>query len=167
MMRKVFLPALLLMLICAACFVPAFADYGYTETSQIPMAREFTVEVVFDAQGNPRVLTDYPYHETRAQEMNLVYNLKGQREAVSLNYRFATGETLISGYSIPGGYDYSDLSKAAEAARPGTAPRRTGSCSTPCASMTIFPMRKGPIPRDSTAWVPAASRAPFITNSVR
>ena len=119
-MRKVFLSVLTTALICAAFAVPAFADYGYTETSDIPMARDFTVEVVFDEEGEPHVLTDYPYRETGANEMNLVYGLDDDHpEVVSLQYYFATGKTSVHGYGHTD-YDYTDLKKAVEAVRNGT-----------------------------------------------
>ena len=117
-LRKARLLAFTLLLLCACSIGAASADHGYTETSMIPMAVDFSVDVMFDTRGNPRVVTDYPFDETGAKEMNLVYQKGDIPEAVSLLYDYPSGETSVIGYGNDH-FDYSDLNKAAEAVRSG------------------------------------------------
>ena len=86
-----------LMLICCFMIPAACADYGYTTVDSIPMAVDFTVEVEFDDAGHPHVVTDYPFEETGATEMNLVF-FKGESEAFTLTYKHGTKSTRMTGY---------------------------------------------------------------------
>lgn len=71
---------------------------NYNNVSKIPMAVGFTVRMDFDSEGKGHVVTDYPYKDTGATEMNLIYNMGSIREAVTVKYQFATGETDFEGY---------------------------------------------------------------------
>ena len=73
-MLKRILSVIALVLVFAVLSGTALADYGYTSVDSIPMARPFTVKVAFDENGLPQVITDYPFEETGADEMNLVYS---------------------------------------------------------------------------------------------
>ena len=92
-MKKSYLTAIILA--CVLSAGPALADYGYTSVSQIPMAVDFSVRVDFDEAGRPHVVTDYPFEETGATEMNLVYNKGEEQEVFTLNYRYPSGETRV------------------------------------------------------------------------
>ena len=96
--RKV--PVVFMLLVMCFVFIgTAFADYGYTATDQIPMAVNFNVSVEFDSAGYPHVVTDYPFAEAGATEMNLVYNKGDQYEAAVLNYKAATDVTSLGGWN--------------------------------------------------------------------
>ena len=99
----------LAMLMCVVIVGTSLAEYGYTKLSQIPAAVDFTFDVTFDEKGLPHIVTDYPYKETGAEELNLTYNKDDIREAAVLNYNFITGETCINCYN---GNLYSILRKA-------------------------------------------------------
>ena len=90
--------SVLLTLTFVAFISAASADYGYTETSQIPMAVDFNISVAFDAQGNPQIVTDYPFEETGARVINLVYNKEDISEAISLQYEYPSGSTSLSSW---------------------------------------------------------------------
>ena len=75
-MLKRMLPVFALLLLCLAMAGTAFADYGYTRVSEIPMAADFSVRVEFDGGGQPHIATDYPFESAGATEMNLVYAAK-------------------------------------------------------------------------------------------
>lgn len=99
-MRRKALPVFILLLLCAALAGTAQAEgYGYTDASQIPMAYDFTVNVLFDDAGMPTILTNYPFEAAGADEMNLVYNTDSIDEAIVLNYSYSTGETRIASWS--------------------------------------------------------------------
>ncbi len=93
-MMKRILSVIALLLAFAVLAGTALADYGYTSVDRIPMAKPFSVRVAFDENGLPQVITDYPFEETGADEMNLVYK-KGEDEVFTLNYRRSTGKTRI------------------------------------------------------------------------
>lgn len=88
----------MLLLMCFVFIGTASADYGYTTVDQIPMAVDFNVTVEFDSAGYPHVVTDYPFAEAGATEMNLVYNKGSQYEAAVLNYNAATDVTSLGGW---------------------------------------------------------------------
>ena len=117
-MRKRFLFTVSVMLACLVLTGTALADYGYTDVSLIPMAKDFSVRVEFDSEGLPVIVTDYPFESTGAAEMNLVYNKGDTPEAVSLRYRYHTGVTDVGSYdgSL---FGHDTLSKAYEAIRNG------------------------------------------------
>ena len=77
----------------------AFADYGYTSVSEIPMAADFSVRVDFDGDGQPHVVTDYPFESAGASEMNLVYAAKENPEVFTLKYTPATGATAVGSWN--------------------------------------------------------------------
>ena len=111
-MKKVSVTVSVLALVCALLMGTALADYGYTETSQIPMAVDFNVSVVFDAQGRPQIITDYPFEETGARELNLVYNKGDVYEAITLQYEYPSGKTSVRGWNGDL-YSYADIEKKA------------------------------------------------------
>ena len=117
-MRKGFLFTVSVILACLALTAGALADYGYTEVSQIPMAKDFSVRVVFNSDGEPVIVTDYPFEETGATEMNLVYGKKDNPEVVTLNYKYPADTTDIGSYD-GNLYSHETLSKAYEAIRSG------------------------------------------------
>ena len=90
---------LLLALMCALLCGTALADYGYTDTSLIPMAVDFSFSIEFDAQGNPQIVTDYPFEKTGARQLNVVYNKGDIEEAVTLVYEYPSGKTRINGWN--------------------------------------------------------------------
>ena len=97
-MRKTGVILAALALMCFFLVPAASADYGYTTVDDIPMAVDFTVKVLFDDSGRAEVVTDYPFEQTGATEMNLVYTRDGE-EAVTLNYQHRTKSTRIGGYN--------------------------------------------------------------------
>ena len=106
------------LLMCVVIVGTSLAEYGYTGLSQIPAAADFTFDVTFDAEALPHIVTNYPYQATGAQELNLTYNKGNIREAITLEYNFATGETCIR--CINGDlYDFSDLAPAYQDLRNG------------------------------------------------
>ena len=78
----------LAMLMCVVIVGTSLAEYGYTKLSQIPAAVDFTFDVTFDEEGLPHIVTDYPYKETGAEELNLTYNKDDIREAAVLNTEY-------------------------------------------------------------------------------
>ena len=111
-MRKGSLLIFTILLTCAALAGGALAEYGYTSVSGLPMAADFTYSVVFDAEGRPQIVTDYPFATTGAMEMNLTFSKGDISEALVLNYRPASGATLVSGYN---GMAFSECPTEAEA----------------------------------------------------
>ena len=85
-----------LLLLCLVFLVSACAD-GYENVSDIPGAVDFSVSVEI-VKGQPRIVTDYPFKETGASEMHLVY-VSGLREVLTLKYRYPSGESSIESYS--------------------------------------------------------------------
>ena len=94
-MRNKSVLILTVILLCISLWGTALADYGYTNVSDIPMAVDFTFSVDFDENGQPHVVTDYPFETTGATEMNLVYGNEEYPEALTLNYKHSTGITRI------------------------------------------------------------------------
>ena len=115
---KKLLTAAAALLMCVIFAATSLAEYGYTNLSQIPAAVDFTFEVNFDEEGLPHIVTDYPYQETGAEELNLTYNKDDIREAAVLNYNFATGETWINCYN-GNLYSYDNMSAAYDDIRNG------------------------------------------------
>ena len=85
-----------ILLLCLVFLVSACAD-GYENVSDIPGAMDFSVSVEI-VKDRPRIVTDYPFKETGASEMHLVY-VNGLREVLTLKYRYPSGETSIESYS--------------------------------------------------------------------
>ena len=79
----------------------ACADYGYTSVDSIPMAVDFTIKVEVDEAGLSRIVTDYPFEETGATEMNISFSIDGNA-AFDLKYNPGTKSTTLGGY-------YSDI----------------------------------------------------------
>ena len=98
-MKKMYLFVSVLILICFILPGLASADYGYTSVSQIPGASHFSFRVDFDDNGLPHVVTDYPFEETGASEMNITYSKGSEHEVLTLNYRPSTGVTRITSFS--------------------------------------------------------------------
>ena len=71
----------------------------FTSVSKIPMAVDFTVSVEFDDEGEPRIVTDYPFETMGAAVMNLRYDKGDIPEAVVLSYYADTGRTWLTGYN--------------------------------------------------------------------
>ena len=97
-MKKTSVILAVLMLMCCFMIPASCAEYGYTTVDSIPMAVDFNVRVELDENGLPQIITDYPFEETGATELNLVYYKDGN-EAFSLRYRHATKSTLVPGYN--------------------------------------------------------------------
>ena len=98
-MKKMYLPVSVLILICIVLPGLASADYGYTSVSDIPGASHFSFRVDFDDNGLPHVVTDYPFRETGASELNIPYNRGSEYEVLTLNYRPSTGVTRITSFN--------------------------------------------------------------------
>ena len=77
----------------------ALGEYGYTRVSQIPMARDFTVNVEFDEAGKPLIVTDYPFEAAGAEAMTLVYRTRRVCEAAILTYHYPAGNITCGYYS--------------------------------------------------------------------
>ena len=97
-MRRIVL-SFLLALVFTLLGGTASADYGYTDTSLIPMAVDFNFSLEFDARGNPQIITDYPFEETGARQLNLIYNKGDIYEAVTLVYEYPSGVTRINSWN--------------------------------------------------------------------
>ena len=98
-MKKMYLPVSVLILICIVLPGLASADYGYTSVSDIPGASHFSFRVDFDDNGLPHIVTDYPFRETGASELNIPYNRGSEYEVLTLNYRPSTGVTRITSFN--------------------------------------------------------------------
>ena len=72
-MKKKLLTIAALLLVCVLSAGMASAEHGYTRVSDIPMAVDFTYSVEFAEDGTPYVQTDYPFEETGAMQMILIY----------------------------------------------------------------------------------------------
>ena len=118
MRTKGLLSVFVVILACFMLMGTALADYGYTEVSQIPMAVDFSVRVEFDDAGFPHIVTDYPFESTGATQMNLTYNKGDIPEAITLQYRYPSGTTSVSGYNGKL-YDNAHLGDAYRAIRNG------------------------------------------------
>ena len=98
-MRRGFL---LIMTTILACFVfmgAAFADYGYTNVSDIPMAEEFNIRVDTHVDGRYyKIETDYPFESTGASEINLRYQTPDGEEVFTMKYEYPSRTTEIGGY---------------------------------------------------------------------
>ena len=101
-MMKRILSVIALLLAFAVLAGTALADYGYTSVDQIPMAYPFTVKVAFDGEGLPHVMTDYPFKDAGADEMNLAYLDRSGKQVCTLNYKYSTNETTIGTQTIDG-----------------------------------------------------------------
>ena len=97
-MRNAGVIAAVLVLTCVFIIPAACADYGYTTVDSIPMAVDFSVRVELDENGFPQIITDYPFAETGATEMNLFYTKDGN-QAVSLTYYSPTKSTDVTSYN--------------------------------------------------------------------
>ena len=97
-MLKRFLSVSALLLACIIMTAAAFADYGYTSVSDIPMAADFSVRVDFDGSGQPQVVTDYPFESAGASEMNLVYGNEDNPEIFTLKYTPASGAAAVGSW---------------------------------------------------------------------
>ena len=97
-MKKMYLFVFVLILICVMLPGFASADYGYTSVSQIPGASHFSFRVDFDDNGLPHVVTDYPFKETGASEMNITYSKGTESDVLTLNYIPSTGVTRITSF---------------------------------------------------------------------
>ncbi len=95
-MRKTLAAILALMLLSFIIAGAALADYGYTAVENIPMAVDFSVDVLLDDTGRPQIVTDYPFDQTGAEEMTLAYSIDGE-EAFELNYQYRTKTTRVGG----------------------------------------------------------------------
>ena len=72
-MKKKPLVITALLLVCVLSAGMASAEYGYTRVSDIPMAVDFTCSLEIAEDGTPYVQTDYPFVETGAMQMVLIY----------------------------------------------------------------------------------------------
>lgn len=72
-MKKKLLTITALLLVCHLSAGMASAEYGYTRVSDIPMAVDFTYSLEIAEDGTPYVQTDYPFEETGAMQMVLIY----------------------------------------------------------------------------------------------
>ena len=98
-MRRGFM---LVMTAVMACFIfmgAAFADYGYTNVSQIPMAAEFNFRVDLYQDGYLKIETDYPFETTGASEVNLVYQTLDGEEVFTMKYEYPARTTEIGSYN--------------------------------------------------------------------
>ena len=93
-MRKSHFVIWLFVLVCLGLISTAAADQGYTTVSQIPMAVDFQFSVEWDEAGEPHIVTDYPFEEMGADEMDLEYR-SGDEFVCGMNYNDSTGKTSI------------------------------------------------------------------------
>ena len=92
-MKKKLLAVAALLLVCILSAGMASAEYGYTRVSDIPMAVDFTYSVEFAEDGTPYVQTDYPFEETGAMQMVLIYVKEGHPRAAEVFYDPETKHT--------------------------------------------------------------------------
>lgn len=95
-MRKILAAVLALMLLSFVFAAAAFTDCDCTTVTGIPMAVDFSVDVLFDEAGRPQIVTDYPFEKTGAEEMTLTYGVNGE-EVFILNYKFRSKTTRVGG----------------------------------------------------------------------
>ena len=73
----------------------ASAEYGYTRVSEIPMAVDFTYSVEIEEDGTPCLQTDYPFEETGAMQMILMYIKEPQPFPLEIFYDPATKQSTF------------------------------------------------------------------------
>ena len=98
-MRRGFLLVMTAVLACFIFMGAAFADYGYTNVSQIPMAVESTFRVDTYQDGYLKIETDYPFETTGASEVNLVYQTPDGEEVFTMKYKYPARTTEIGSYN--------------------------------------------------------------------
>ena len=72
-MKKKLLAIAAMLLVCVLFAGMASAEHGYARVSDIPMAVDFTCSLEIAEDGTPYVQTDYPFEETGAMQMVLIY----------------------------------------------------------------------------------------------
>ena len=97
-MRRGFLLVMTAVLACFIFMGAAFADYGYTNVSQIPMAVESNFRVDTHEEGYFQIVTDYPFETTGASEVNLVYQTPDGEPVFTMKYEYPSGTTDIGSY---------------------------------------------------------------------
>ena len=98
-MRRGFLLVVTAVLACFIFMGAAFADYGYTNVSQIPMAVESTFRVDLYQDGYLKIETDYPFETTGASEVNMLYQTLDGEEVFTMKYEYPARTTEIGSYN--------------------------------------------------------------------
>ena len=109
MRRKVFFVCILLL---CAVLAAAAAEYDYTDVSMISMARDFSVDVLFDDADMPHIV---------------IYVDENNDEVFTLNYDYATGDTDIGSWN-GSLFDDSPIGEVHELIRSGKATRSDEVC---------------------------------------
>jgi len=100
-MKKTLFVMVIAALVCVLSAGIASAEYGYTRVSEIPMAVDFTYSVEFEEDGTPCLETDYPFEETGAMQMILMYIKEPQPFPLEIFY---DPVTKLSTFDIPRGW---------------------------------------------------------------
>ena len=87
-----------LLLVCVLSAGMASAEHGYTRVSDIPMAVDFTYSVEFAEDGTPYVQTDYPFEETGAMKMDLIYAKTDQPTGLQIFFDPVTKQSVFGNY---------------------------------------------------------------------
>ena len=85
-MKKKLLTMAALLLVCVLSAGMASAEHGYARVSDIPMAVDFTYSAGVTEKGSPYIRTDYPFEETGAMQMVLIYVKEGHPRAAEVFY---------------------------------------------------------------------------------
>ena len=91
-MKKTLFAVAVVMAVCILFAGIASAEYGYTRVSDIPMAVDFTYSAGINEDGTPYLQTDYPFEETGAMQMVLIY-VKEELYVLDIRYDPLTGQS--------------------------------------------------------------------------
>ena len=94
-MKKTLFVMVIIVLACILSAGIASAEYGYTRVSDIPMAVDFTYSGGIAEDGTPYLQTDYPFEETGAMQMILMYITRAT-PVIDITYDPATKQASFS-----------------------------------------------------------------------
>ena len=97
-MKKTLFVMVIIVLACILSAGLASAEYGYTRVSDIPMAVDFTYSVEFAEDGTPHIQTDYPFEETGAMKMDLIYEKTDQPTGLRIFFDPVTKQSVFGNY---------------------------------------------------------------------
>lgn len=97
-MKKKLLAIAIAALVCVLSAGMASAEHGYAKVSDIPMAVDFTYSAGVEEDGTPYIQTDYPFEETGAMQMVLIYVKEGHPRAAEVFYDPGTKKTYFGSF---------------------------------------------------------------------
>ena len=98
-MKKKLLAIAIVALVCVLSAGMASAEHGYANVSDIPMAVDFTYSAGVEEDGTPYIQTDYPFEETGAMQMVLIYVKEGHPRAAEVFYDPGTKQTYFGSFA--------------------------------------------------------------------